>query len=131
MLTLSASLQALAFGLLALESKNAVGEGLSEKTLWAFFIAHVTRLSTTVYGEGYVPEDNTADVYLYQILELTGVLVLTFQLLKISATRTMHEAAQESWNMLIISGVVSLVMAWFTRSTGHNDLLADVSWMFS
>ena len=32
-------------------SGSQVGEGLSEKALWAFFIAHVTRLSTTFWGE--------------------------------------------------------------------------------
>merc|ERR1719401_3392630 len=43
----------------------------------------------------------------------------------------MHDAQQENWTMVIGSAVISGVMAMLTRSTGHNDLLADVSWMFS
>jgi hypothetical protein len=66
LLTLAAAFQTLAFGLLVSDTKSSVGEGLSEKTLWALFTAHVTRLSTTFWGEGYVPEDNTSDVFLYQ-----------------------------------------------------------------
>jgi len=132
-LTLSASLQSLAFALLVVEAGGGCGEGLSEKALWAFFIAHVTRLSTTMWGPGYVPEDNTSDVYLYQIIELTGVVLLGFYLLKLGSLRSMRDVGQgfERWSVL--SGMVgtSMVLAFMTKSTGHNDFFADLSWMFS
>mmetsp|Transcript_39806 Transcript_39806/g.89827 ORF Transcript_39806/g.89827 Transcript_39806/m.89827 type:complete len:278 (-) Transcript_39806:133-966(-) len=133
LLTLSAALQSLAFALLVFDTQSAVGEGLSEKSLWAFFIAHVTRLSTTFWGQGYIPEDNTSDVYLYQLLELTGVLLVAYQLLKLNTVRTMQDVGQgfERWSMLIGMVVVSLVLAMKTKSTGHADYFADMSWMFS
>lgn len=132
-LTLSAGLQALAFALLVLDTRSQAAEGLSDKTLWAFFIAHVARLSTTFWGEGYVPEDNTGDVYLYQLLELSGVLLLLFKILNLTAVRTMHDVGQgiERWSVLIGMVVAAFVLAFLTKSTGHNDYFADLSWMFS
>mmetsp|Transcript_29516 Transcript_29516/g.81076 ORF Transcript_29516/g.81076 Transcript_29516/m.81076 type:complete len:278 (-) Transcript_29516:166-999(-) len=132
-LTLSASLQALGFALLVVDTKSAVAEGLSEKTLWAFFIAHVTRISTTFWGEGYIPEDNTSDVYLYQSLELISCVCLAYELLKISTVRTIHDVGQgvERWSMLGGMVGLSLILGWQTKSTGHGDYFADMSWMFS
>uniref|UniRef100_A0A7S4RX64 ER lumen protein-retaining receptor n=1 Tax=Alexandrium monilatum TaxID=311494 RepID=A0A7S4RX64_9DINO len=132
-LTLSAALQSLAFGLLVFDTKSTVAEGLSEKSLWAFFIAHVTRLSTTFWGEGYIPEDNTSDVYLYQFLELSGVLLLGYELLKLNTVRNIHDVGQgiERWSMLIGMVCTALILGWKTKSTGHGDYFADLSWMFS
>jgi len=132
-LTLSAAFQSLAFLLLVFETRSSVAEGLSEKTLWAFFIAHVTRISTTIWGEGYIPEDNTGDVYLYQILEVVGIACCAFQLLKLNAVRTTMDVGQgiERWSMLMGMCATAAVLAYKTKSTGHNDYFADLSWMFS
>jgi len=132
-LTLSAGLQALAFALLVLDTRSQVAEGLSEKTLWAFFIAHVSRLSTTFWGEGYVPEDNTSKIFLYQILELSGVVLLAGKLLQMTMLRTMHDVEQgmDRWAMLISMALSAVILGYMTRSTGHNDVLADILWMFS
>lgn len=133
LLTLSAALQALGFTLLVFDSRSSVAEGLSEKTLWAFVVAHVARISTTIWGSGYIPEDNTSDVYLYQTLELLSVALVVFQLLKLAATRSQHDVGQgfERWSLLVGMTVSSLVLALLTKSTGHNDYYADLSWMFS
>lgn len=132
-LTFSAGLQALAFAFLVCDTRSQVAEGLSDKTLWAFFIAHVARLSTTFWGEGYVPEDNTGDVYLYQILEVSACVLLAWKLLTLSTVRLSHDVGQgmEQWNVLIGMVVVAMTLAAFTKSTGHNDYFADLSWMFS
>jgi len=132
-LTLSASLQSLAFALLVVEAGGGCGEGLSEKALWAFFIAHIARLSTTMWGPGYTPEDNSSDVHLYQILELAGVLLLGYYLLKLSSMRSMRDVGQgyEQWSVLAGMVGASVVLAYLTKSTGHNDWFADFSWMFS
>lgn len=132
-LTLSASLQSLAFALLVVEAGGGCGEGISEKALWGFFIAHVARLSTTLWGPGYTPEDNSSDVYLYQMLELAGVLTLGFYLMKLGSMRSMRDVGQtyEKWSVLGGMVGVAMVMAYLTKSTGHNDWFADYSWMFS
>jgi len=132
-LTLSAGLQCLAFALLVCDTRSQVAEGISEKALWAFFIAHVSRLSTTFWGEGYVPEDNTGDIYLYQILELSGVVLLAGKLLNMTTLRTIHDVGQgmERWTMLIGMVLSAAVLAYLTKSTGHNDFFADLLWMFS
>jgi hypothetical protein len=133
LLTLSAGLQTLAFALLVFDTRSSVGEGLSEKALWAFLIAHVARISTTVWGQGYVPEDNTADVYLYQSLEVVAALMMTYKLLQLSALRTMHDVGQgmERWSAVIGMVGVAGALSFITQSTGHNDYFADLSWMFS
>merc|ERR1712203_850454 len=125
--------QTLAFTMLTLEQRSQVAEGLSEKTLWAMLIAHIARLSTTIGGEGYIPEDNTTDVYLYQILETSGVVMLFCKILKVTALRTVHDAGHgvDRWGMLIGMVGVAAVLAWVTKSTGHDDYFADLSWMFS
>lgn len=132
-LTLSAALQSLAFGLLVFDTKSTVAEGLSEKSLWAFFVAHITRLSTTFWGEGYIPEDNTSDVYLYQLLELLGVVLLFYQLLKLNTVRSIHDVGQgvERWSMLGGMVLAAMILGFKTKSTGHGDYFADLSWMFS
>jgi len=132
-LTLSACLQSLAFALLVVEAGGGCGEGISEKALWAFFIAHVTRLSTTMWGPGYTPEDNSSDVGFYQLTELVGVLLLGFFLLKMSSMRSMRDVGQgsEKWTVLGGMAAISMVAAYMTKSTGHNDWFADFSWMFS
>jgi len=132
-LTLSAALQTLAFSLLVLDTRSQVAEGLSEKTLWAFFVASVSRVSTTIWGEGYMPEDSTADIYLYQILEISSILMVGFKLLKMTTLRTVHDVGQdlERWQTLAGMTAISLVLAWYTKSTGHDDYFADLSWMFS
>jgi len=132
-LTLSAGLQALAFALLALEARSEVGEGLSEKSLWAFFIAHVSRLSTTFWGEAYVPEDNTSDFYLYQVLETAGLVFVGFQMVKLNTFREGKDVGQglERWSVLAGMVVAAVVLAALTKNTGHNDWLADLMWMFS
>lgn len=132
MLSLSAALQALAFVMLVKESEGSVGEGLSEKTLWALLLAQMTRISTTFWGEGYVPEDNTADVYLYQMLELSAVVLNGYQILRISSLRTIHDSgAEDRWTALGGMVLASGVLAYVTKSTGHGDYFADLSWMFS
>jgi len=133
LLTLSAAIQTLAFALLVIETAGSPSEGLSEKTLWTFLGAHITRLSTTSWGSGYVPEDNTSDAYLYQTLEFLGVLLLIYQILKLNTLRSMHDVGQnaERWSIVFVIGVLCVVLAYYTKSTGHGDYYADLSWMFS
>ncbi|CAK0880973.1 unnamed protein product [Prorocentrum cordatum] len=132
-LTLSAALQTLAFGLLDFDTKSNVGEGLSEKTLVAFLLAHMARTSTTFTGEGYIPEDNTADVYLYQLLEVAGVAFLAHKLNKVKAARSMNQIAQgvERWSLVGSMVGLALALGYFTKSTGHNQFWMDWAWMAS
>lgn len=133
LLTASAALQSLAFALLVFDTRSNVGEGLSEKTLWAFLLAHGARLSTTFIGEGYIPEDNTADVYLYQILELIGVLLVAHKLWRLHTMRMMHDIGRglELWSLFLAMVAIALCLAFFTKSDGHNNFTMDFLWMFS
>lgn len=133
LLTFSAGLQALAFTHLVSDTHSKVADGLSEKTLWAFLISHVSRISTTCWGEGYVPEDNTSSYHLYQVLEVGSVLLLGWKILNVKTARGTHDMGQgfDSTAVLVAMVVMSLVLAGLTKSTGHNDYFADLSWMFS
>lgn len=132
-LTLGACLQTLAFALLVVETAGSATEGLSEKSLWAFCIAHIARISTTIWGEGYTPEDNTSDIKLYQTVEVIGVLLCIFQLLKLTTLRSTQDVGQDKdrWTVLLGMCGLSVVLAYFTKSSGHNDYWADLDWMFS
>jgi hypothetical protein len=132
-LTLSAALQTLAFGLLDFDTKSNVGEGLSEKMLVTFALAHLMRISTTFTGEGYIPEDNTADVCLYQSLEVAGVFFLLHKTNNMKAARTMNQIAQglERWSMVGGMILTAMFLGYFSKSTGHNSLWMDWAWMSS
>lgn len=133
LITLAAGFQTLGFLALIADTADGAAEGLSEKTLWAFIVTHITRISTTSWGEGYIPEDNTGDVYLYQALEVIGVIALIFQVMRLGAVRSSQEVGQsfERHSQLIAMCVVSAILAYFTKSTGHDDYYADLLWMFA
>eukprot|EP00928_Gymnodinium_smaydae_P057370 TRINITY_DN40621_c0_g1_i1.p1 TRINITY_DN40621_c0_g1~~TRINITY_DN40621_c0_g1_i1.p1 ORF type:complete len:295 (+),score=64.65 TRINITY_DN40621_c0_g1_i1:73-957(+) len=131
-MTFGSGLQTLAFALLVFRTTRGVGEGLSEKSLWAFCAAHVLRLSTTLWSNAYVPEDNTDDVFLYQGLEIAGVLLVAYKLRQLNASRTLHDIAQmERWNLLAGIAAICLVLAHLSCGIGHKLYIVNLVWMFS
>merc|ERR1712046_397373 len=135
-MTLSAIIQSMAFALLAMKvQKNDVG-GLSPSMLIAYCIAYVARLSTTLTLQGYVPEDMTGDVYIYQLSELVGLVIVGYCLkvvLDLRQKSADFAAEIDSEHQLIIPGMVvgSLFMAYLTMSDGHQHFLGDLLWMFA
>jgi hypothetical protein len=79
-LTMSAVVQCLAISILAMQvvtSKSA--DGISAKALILDVIAFSTRLSSTIWKNGYLPADVTGD-WVYQLIDICS-LVLTLWLL--------------------------------------------------
>lgn len=135
-MTLSAIIQSLAFALLAMKvQKNDVG-GLSPSMLIAYCISYVARLSTTLTLKGYVPEDMTGDVYIYQLSELVGLVIVGYCLYVVLDLRQKSAdfaAEISAENQLVIPGMVlgCLIMGFMTMSDGHQHFLGDLLWMFA
>jgi len=129
-LTLAAGLHVLAFALLTCNSRSRAGEKLSQRTtLCLFFLAHSTRLSASLIWGHYTPEDNTANVYLYQLLELSGLLILAYQLRKMIK---FDVGEREKWDVMMSICIDSLFLAFLTKvsvhESGYNE---DFVWMFA
>jgi len=127
-LTLSAIFQCLAFSLLGIQalSSNNVS-GISAKSLQLDAIALACRLSSTIWLEGYLPNDQSGD-FLYQVfdvLSLSMVLWLLHRVLIVQ--RQTYEVDEDALQVgpLLIGAVVFATLL-------HGDLndrpLFDALW---
>jgi hypothetical protein len=95
-LTLSAIFQCLAFSMLGIQALSAGNvHGISAKSLMLDAMALACRLSSTVWLEGYLPNDTTGD-YLYQCFDgLSLLMVLGLLYLLLSARRRTYDAEDD------------------------------------
>jgi len=128
-LTLSAIFQCLAFSLIGVQALSTV-QGISTTSLQLDAFALACRLSSTVWLEGYLPNDQTGD-YLYQAfdaLSLIMVLGLLYRVLNIRKKTYQYEAGEDS-----LSAVPFAVGAFGLAGLLHGDLddrpLFDTLWM--
>lgn len=132
LLTLSAALQTLAFVLLALKihTHRSIA-GISKNMLYLYGLSFVCRLSSTLWLPGYVPEDGTADFWLYQIIEIIGLcVVLVCTYFTHVEFRDSYEDHYDTFPVVYIV-LASVVLALFTHSDANNFWFFDVLWMFS
>ena len=119
LLTFAAALQTMALCLLAIKvHTHRSVEGISLKMLVFYAASFVLRLSSTLFFPGYVPEDGTADFWLYQLVEIAG-LACTIWLIKqlVGPLRMMYKEEQDSMPMWIAIPIVSIVLGMLTHST--------------
>merc|ERR1719357_690449 len=130
LMNLSAGLQVLAFALLTWNSRSRAGQKLSQRTtLCLYFIALVTRLSASlIWTTNYIPEDNTQKVHLYQLLELSGLLILGLQLRKMVMSGL---GEKERWDVTMSIVIDSLFLAFLTRVNSKGSQLESFVWMFA
>jgi len=134
-ITLSASLQFLAYSLLAVKvAQQKSVRGISGKALTCYAVVYCARLSSTTWLLGYLPSDATGDG-LYQLLDVMSLSTVLFLLFcvfkKYRHTYQKEEDTFEIKSMLITcfffamlfetSGTTSAV-----TSTGSVDALATV-----
>lgn len=135
-MTWSAVAQSMAFALLAMKVKASDVGGLSPTMMAAYCISYVARLSTTLTLQGYLPEDVTSDVYIYQLSELGGLVIVGHSLYRLMVLRQKSAAmcreieTEEAWVLpAMIFGCALLGL--LTRSDGHDHFLGDWIWMFA
>jgi len=128
-LTLSAIFQCLAFTLLGVHAFTTGSvKSISAKSLQLEALALGCRLSSTVWLEGYLPNDSTGD-YLYQCFDALSfalVLGLLYRVLK-TQDRT-YEADDDSMPVMPFA-VGCLVLATLFHGDLNDNPLFDTLWM--
>lgn len=134
-MTFSAVLQTMAFGLLAMKVQRNDVAGLSPTMMTAYCVSYVSRLSTTLTLQGYLPEDVTGEVYLYQLSEFAGLVIVGYCLSVVVNLRQrsgyMDDVQPESPLTILGMIVVCAGLGLMTKSDGHNHYYGDWLWMFA
>lgn len=133
LLTFSAALQLLALGMLMLKvhSHNCI-DGISLKMLVCYCISFALRLSSTLFFPGYVPEDGTADFYLYQVIEVSCLVACIWLIYQITGPfKHEYNAAQDSMPYWYVLPILSFVMGIPTHSDANMNRFFDICWMAS
>jgi len=128
-LTLSAIFQCLAFSLLAVQALSTDSvRGISAKSLQLDAIALACRLSSTVWLEGYLPNDQTGD-FLYQAFDAVSLGMVLWLLHRVlSVQRKTYEVVEDT-----LPAAPFVVIAFVLACLFHGDLddrpLFDALWM--
>jgi len=130
-LTTSAGVQCLGFFCLSTKvRKHKSVEGLSSKTLEMYFLFLVTRLSSTLFKNGYLPVDRSGD-FVYQLADI-GTLLVVLHLLY-----TMHRKYPDSYDkdsdsLQIFNFLPACVLLAVCIHGDLNDsVFFDIVWTFS
>jgi len=130
-LTLGAGIQCLGLFLLSIKvnAQRSV-EGLSSKTLEMYVLFFLTRLSSTLCKNGYIPVDQSGD-WAYQAADI-GALLITLQLIYTvhKKHRFTYQAEHDTLPIhKVLPGLV--LVALFVHGDLNNSPFFDVIWMFS
>lgn len=127
-LTLAAIFQCLAFSLLGVQAISGSVKGISAKSLQLDAFALACRLSSTLFVEGYLPNDETGD-WLYQafdVLSLGMLLWVLYQVLTVQ--RQTYEADKDdlpAWPFAL----GSLILASMFHGNMDEIPILDTAWM--
>lgn len=133
LLTFAAALQLIALATLAVKVGSwSTVEGLSLKMLICYLVSFSLRLSSTLFFPGYLPEDGTSDVYLYQLIEIGGCATCAYLVYMAMgpAARTYDKEGDNMpywWIVFVVSGVLAVL----THSDANNNKIFDIFWMVS
>lgn len=93
LLTLGAVVRMFAFALLLIKTFLEGGaDGLSGKTLYLYLIAFLSRLTSILQFEGYLPYDSSGD-WLYQAVEIISLLLVA------TAIFQFHTKVHDWWRL--------------------------------
>lgn len=130
-LTLAAGVQCLGFAILYLKvfaSKTV--EGMSAKSLQLFVVFFVSRLTSTLFKNGYIPVDRSGD-WAYQAFDVCS-LVLTLHLLYCTHQKYRHTYQDEHDTFPILQFIppCALLAYNFHANVNHSPFFDQV-WAFS
>lgn len=129
-LTLSAIFQCLAFSLLGVQAFSS--RGLEGSSLWSLYLdalALASRLSSTLFFEGYLPSDKTGD-WLYQafdVLSLALVVGLAHKAKKLQ--RETCDVEDKKLSVCLAVGAFLLAILFHANLDDH--VIFDTMWMYS
>jgi len=126
-LTLSAIFQCLAFSLIAFQVFFADATGISSKSLQLDALALACRLSSTVWLDGYLPNDKTGD-YLYQAFDILSLLMVLWLLHRVVSMQRKKGVADDELGSAPFA-VGSLVLAFVLHGDLDDRPLFDALWM--
>jgi hypothetical protein len=129
-LTLSAIFQCLAFSLLGMQAFSSRGlEGISLWSLHLDALALASRLSSTLFFEGYLPSDKTGD-WLYQafdVLSLVFVVALAYKASKLQR----ETCTVEDKKLAIPLAIGAFLLAFLFHANLDDNAIFDTMWMYS
>jgi len=127
-LTLSALFQCLAFSLLGVQVFTSGVKGISAKGLQLDAMALACRLSSTLWLNGYLPEDSTGD-FLYQAIDgVSLVLVLGLLHYVLTVKKQSYDAGEDelpAWPF----AAGSLFLAFIFHGDLNDRPIFDALWM--
>jgi len=129
LLTLSAVFQCLAFSLLGVQiiGKDSAA-GISAKSLGLDAFALASRLSSTLFFDGYLPSDQTGD-WIYQAFDCVSLAMVLWVLYRVfSASRTTYEADEDAFPALPLAVAVLVLAAMFHGNFDESPIF-DTLWM--
>jgi len=133
LLTFSAALQLMALGMLCQKviTHNCI-DGISLKMLIFYAAAFILRLSSTLFFPGYVPEDGTADYWLYQMIEMAGLGATCWLIYQVTGPfRRQYNEGEDSMPHWYMVPVICVFLALLTHSDANSSRFFDCTWMTS
>jgi len=130
-LTTSAGVQCLGFFLLSMKVKKQKScAGLSSKTLEMYTLFLITRLTSTLFKNGYLPVDRSGD-WVYQVADI-GTLLVVLRLLY-SMHRTHADTYDKENDSLKVFNFLPAcaLLAVCIHGNLNNSWFFDVVWTFS
>lgn len=141
LLTLGAITRTFAFFILFMKMlTEKTVDGVSGKTLYLYAIVFISRLTSILRFEGYLPYDSSGD-WLYQTVEVIALVIILLCIYFYRSLATDGAKMQDKFigNMPILSGPASLViiiipvallaLAFHPNLNGH--FVADYTWTFA
>merc|ERR1719258_707482 len=129
LLTLSAVFQCLAFSLLGVQiiGKDSAA-GISAKSLGLDAFALASRLSSTLFFDGYLPSDQTGD-WIYQAFDCLSLAMVLWVLYRVlSVHRTTYEADEDAFPAIPLALGVIVLAAIFHGNFDESPIF-DTLWM--
>jgi len=129
LLTLSGIFQCLAFCLLGVHALSTGSvQGISAKSLQLQAIAVACRLSTTLWLQGYLPNDKTGD-FLYQGIDILSLTVVLWLLHRVHKVRRNTIECDDDTLPVAPFAAALMVLATFFRSDLDDKPIFDTLWM--
>lgn len=97
--------------------------GISVKSLQLYALVYISRLSATLFHDGYLPMDRSGD-WAYQVADIASLIVV-FVLLWSCHVFGVQDNQFPVW----ICAAASLVLGWFIHPCHNLDTHADVLWI--
>lgn len=130
-LVLSAIFQMSSFLIILMQVHNYQNSsGISLNSMYCYLIIMITRLSSTLFYNGYLPSDTTGD-WFYQFCELISlgcIGTIIFFIKRLYRETSDTELDYVDYKYLFLP---SLIVAFLVHTSLNNNILTDIAWSCS